>query len=401
MAPGRVQTGAVTQPGARARADEIAQRWIRTGTATGEADWPGFSTAVKQCYRYAGLPEPGAVVPVPSPLVGALAAPIAAALISGRHEAGPEELRDAVRRAMTSDDPRPAGSGSLRDTVHQAVSAATASAGPRLRGAARRAEARGLVEQIERVRPRDTIGRDLAAGTYDAVERALRHRIHEKVVGAVERSVAAVVQPGFPAARAFVGGQWDVARCAWRELADDAGNDRDTALAGALSEVGWWWPQPRFVIVSDRPRELHLDGGRLHRADGPALRWADGFELYFLSGVHVDRDVILHPDRISVTDICAEPDIERRRIMIDRLGADLFVDRTGAEERHSDGRGVLWRIPRSPGSGRALQFLQVIRPTPDRSPGSYWLKTSPGASTAREAAHRSVELMIADAANPS
>jgi hypothetical protein len=198
----------------------------------------------------------------------------------------------------------------------------------------------------------------------------------------------------------LVAGQWDVARCAWRELVREAGDDRDVALAGALSEVGWWWPHPRFVIVSDRPRELFLDGGRLHRPDGPALRWADGWELYFLHGVQVPRGVILHPDRISVADICAEPDIECRRIMIDRLGADRFVDRTGAEERHSDGRGVLWRIPHSPGNGRALQFLQLIRPTPDRSPGSYWLKTSPGASTAREAAHRSVELMIADAAKP-
>lgn len=421
--PVEPETGPVTQlPGARVRADEIAQSWIRTGLATGEADWPEFAAAIRECYRYAGLPWPGVVVPVPTPLVGALAAPLAANALTGRHtKLAPDLRREAVqentRSALGSEEPRPIRQGpsdvagvagrAVRDAVGAAVLAAAGlggalagvpgaePAGERSRAAARRTDAQVLVEQIERVRPRSSGDRDVAAATYDAVERVLRHGVHDKVVAAVERSVEAMVRPGFPAARAFAGGQWDVARCAWHEL--DRGAP-DEALAGALRGVGWWWPHQRFVIVSDRPRELHLDGGRLHRTDGPALRWSDGWALYFLHGVQVSPDVILHPARISVADICAEPDIERRRIMIDRLGADRFIDGTGAEERHSDSLGVLWRIPHSPGNGRALQFIQVIRPTPDRSPGSYWLKTSPGASTAREAAHRSVELMVADAA---
>lgn len=65
----------------RARMDEWAERWIEIGLRTGEADWERFEAAAKECYRFAGIPWPGVVVRVPSPLVGAFAAPIALHLL--------------------------------------------------------------------------------------------------------------------------------------------------------------------------------------------------------------------------------------------------------------------------------------------------------------------------------
>ena len=62
----------------RAAMPAHARRWIEVGWRTGEADWAAFEEAVRRAYRYTGAPWPGRVVRVPSPLVGALAAPVAA-----------------------------------------------------------------------------------------------------------------------------------------------------------------------------------------------------------------------------------------------------------------------------------------------------------------------------------
>ena len=68
---------------------------------------------------------------------------------------------------------------------------------------------------------------------------------------------------------------------------------REAALALAAAAASWWWPHERFVIVCERPAELHLEwagpGGvpRLHHPDGPAVRWRDGWAVHALHGTRV------------------------------------------------------------------------------------------------------------------
>jgi hypothetical protein len=70
-----------------------------------------------------------------------------------------------------------------------------------------------------------------------------------------------------------------------------------TDLAGSC---GGWWPQERVCTVSERPVEIHVeptpwpDDGRvhLHRADGPAMRYRDGWAVYALRGGWVPADAI-------------------------------------------------------------------------------------------------------------
>ena len=52
--------------------------------------------------------------------------------------------------------------------------------------------------------------------------------------------------------------------------------------------AGWWWPYAEVVLLTERPSVLELDeAGRLHRGDGPALAWADGFALHAWRGMPV------------------------------------------------------------------------------------------------------------------
>ena len=85
----------------RAQMDGWADRWIAVGLSTARADRATFEAAARDCYRFAGLEPPKAIIWVDSPLVLALAAPIAAALLdSGQGRTVDGAVRGAVRGAV-------------------------------------------------------------------------------------------------------------------------------------------------------------------------------------------------------------------------------------------------------------------------------------------------------------
>src|SRR5574340_107661 len=88
-------------PQQRARMDEWADHWIEVGLRTGAADRPKFEKAVEQCYRAAGLSWHGNVVWVPSPIVMAIAAPVAALVIQLHRSNNSIAVRGAVHDAVS------------------------------------------------------------------------------------------------------------------------------------------------------------------------------------------------------------------------------------------------------------------------------------------------------------
>ena len=60
-----------------------------------------------------------------------------------------------------------------------------------------------------------------------------------------------------------------------------------------------WWPFQTGAILAERPSELHVDeNGFLHRDDGPAVVYRDGWRVYAWHGLAVPEDWILHPEAI-------------------------------------------------------------------------------------------------------
>jgi hypothetical protein len=60
-----------------------------------------------------------------------------------------------------------------------------------------------------------------------------------------------------------------------------------------------WWPFQTGAILAERPSELHTDeDGFLHRDDGPAAVYRDGWRVYVWHGLAVPEDWILHPETI-------------------------------------------------------------------------------------------------------
>ena len=128
---------------------------------------------------------------------------------------------------------------------------------------------------------------------------------------------------------------------------------------------GWIWPYNGLCIVCQRPEIIVFDdNSRLHSEDGPALRYSDGYSLYFIHGVRVPDWVVERPGAITPETIEAEKSIEIRRIMIDRMGVGRYLDSIGAEVVSMD----------APASGAPRALLR------DKD-GRQWLCGTDGSTT--------------------
>ncbi|WP_369245318.1 DUF6745 domain-containing protein [Streptomyces sp. R41] len=100
--------------------------------------------------------------------------------------------------------------------------------------------------------------------------------------------------------------------------------------------TGWWWPGEGLCVMAERPTEMHTepqpnsDHGelRLHRDDGPAVRFADGAAVHVLHGAHVPSWVVTGP---TVERIHAERNVEVRRTAIERIGWGVYIDQAGLQ----------------------------------------------------------------------
>ena len=144
------------------------------------------------------------------------------------------------------------------------------------------------------------------------------------------------------------------------------------------------------VVISERPLRLRLDDwGRPHAEDGPAIAYPDGLEAWVWHGVSVPGWVITSPGRITPAVIDEEPNVEVRRVLVERFGAERLIREGGARLVHEDATGRLWERP-GPDPRRAddaVVMVEVLNatPEPDGSRKTYYLRVPPGTRTARAA----------------
>jgi hypothetical protein len=161
----------------------------------------------------------------------------------------------------------------------------------------------------------------------------------------------------------YWGGAWtsffrDVCRL---ELKGDLW-DRARAYEGTMESACWWWPHRRFVMVCERPLEIHREltnpgvergwgSHRLHRDDGPAVVWPDGWGVWAIHGVRVPQRVVEAPETLTAAEILAEPNVEVRRVMIERFGYGRLLAETDAALVDADVDEV--------GNARELRLIAV------------------------------------------
>lgn len=155
--------------------------------------------------------------------------------------------------------------------------------------------------------------------------------------------------------------------------------------------AGWWLPGADTCWISDRPCRIswgHREGapnGELHRSDGPAIEYRDGWGAYCWHGVVVPEHVVLLPELITLEEIAAERDVARHQVLIERFGERRYFAAGGGELLHEDEFGALYQCL---SGGQELWTMLRVRnttPEPDGSHRIYWLRVPDHMRTAREA----------------
>lgn len=181
--------------------------------------------------------------------------------------------------------------------------------------------------------------------------------------------------------------------------------DMVKGLIECAKVCGWFMPFKDFCIVGEKPNAINRDSvGRLHSTDSAAISWQDVYELYFVHGVSVLPEVIKNKANITVAQIDAEQNSERKRILLELFGWDRYILESGAKVVHEDEFGKLFRTT-IPGDedlvmvqvencsreglwvreGKFLKFHPVLNENGEEYRKKYMLRVPPTVKTAREA----------------
>jgi len=273
-------------------------------------------------------------------------------------------VRDAVGGAVDG-AVRDAVDGAVRDAVDDAVDVAVRGAvGVAVRGAVGDAVG-GAVDVAVRVAVDGAVGVAVRGAVGDAVRGAVGGAVGDADITSAVWSVIRDRWYYYLGGQFWAGTWWRYGAAYtsfFREVCDLAlkGDmwDRGRAWEATVESACWWWPYRRFVMICERPTVIHrelttpgVDRGigshRLHCDDGPAVAWPDGWGVYAVHGVRVPVDLIEHG--WDVKRILAEPNAEVRRVAIERLGWDRFIDDAALKQV-----GVTVDDPGNPGQTLAL-----------------------------------------------
>jgi hypothetical protein len=345
----RTEVGALSQ-GQRAELAVYGARWNALRQSTSPPDEAAARGAVDKAYAAAGLPPPGEIVWEDGP------AELAVSWSRRRHMAG-ESVRalvvDAVRRKTELAVDR-----AIALSVRMALTAEP--------GLARLPPyCASIDEAVLRLGERA-----LPILPMRFLDLFLRRRNRATFAGS-----------GF----SFQSAAW---LGALQYLHDVCGLMRQTGPAAGLWDLAphtsWIAPHERICWLVRRPTMICCDAnGRLHAADGPALRFGDGIPVYAWKGVVIPGRLIERSDLIDVRTIDAAHDPQVRRCMIDILTPQKFVEQGGAHRIMQDDAGVLWR---QRWRWEAWAAVEVVNgsPEPDGTYKRYFLQVPPTVRTPRE-----------------
>lgn len=138
--------------------------------------------------------------------------------------------------------------------------------------------------------------------------------------------------------------------------------------AEITKSMGWWWPFENVVVACERPEiikwEPDRDPPRLHCVDGPSVRFRDGWELYHIRNVKVEKRIVMDPTNLAIEEITGQQNAEVRRIMIQRYGEDRFLTKVKAKLIDDDEKeGMLYSFKLK--NGEEQMLLRVVNSSPE------------------------------------
>jgi hypothetical protein len=97
-----------------------------------------------------------------------------------------------------------------------------------------------------------------------------------------------------------------------------------TGLIEVAKTCGWWIPFDQMAVIEDRPTRITFDyRNLLHREDGPAIEYKDGFSVYAWHGRRVPKKWI--EQGIEPGEALQLTNIEDRRVACEIIGWDTVL----------------------------------------------------------------------------
>lgn len=127
--------------------------------------------------------------------------------------------------------------------------------------------------------------------------------------------------------------------------------------------------------------------------------------MWAVHGVRVPQRVVERPETLSPQEILAEPNVEIRRVMLDRFGVDRLMREAEAEMLDQDvdqyGRlRELLRLPMVDDEDVVMVHVTNSTAEPDGSFKPYWLRVPPDTTTCADAVAWTWDLSVAEYGTP-
>ena len=276
-------------------AAEFRAKWLEPLLSTQAADRPRAESAVRRLYAAAGFAEPRHVLWYDSPFDASWAV---ALLIVPHHHLWSQRLapsaitghdRPRVDRARAS-----LGSALGIDDWSAVLAAIGAPMGMHLQFP----PVPSRLFQMKLIEARFSLSSDVSSmfvvhGDTDDLQRA-----EDRFLGSNRGALRSALH--CPTTDTLIG-QSFYSDYSFSTMADDehlVGDRESPAIMRAAWDVarasGLWWPFEHAVIMSERPAELHLNQQQLlHREDGPAVTYRDGWRVYAWNGKAVPERWIM------------------------------------------------------------------------------------------------------------
>lgn len=335
-----------------------ADKWIKNALSTKEMDKPEYDImykALNKLYEVADLKAPKNIVFVTSPIVGQVAAGIAATLWY---------FRDEEKQTINVDDVE--SWESIPDAIKKVVFECL------------RNESKGTYTVVTNKNEKiNSFFKDewLAKFVLDNYNKYDNDVINNTVKEAWRMSNGGNMWSSYVSYISFFK---DVVKLdlpiyekyQWYELVTIHG--------------GFRWMHPEFCIVADRPSEIHLDNeNRPHFDMGPSHMWRDGFGVYHWHGYRIPTDkvwIIEDKARITAETIYNEENAEIRRIMCEITNFAPVEKDAKIISKDIDGNGFERVLMEVKIKDQDVRIIKVINGSlePDGSRRTFVLGAMPG-----------------------
>jgi len=128
------------------------------------------------------------------------------------------------------------------------------------------------------------------------------------------------------------------------------------------SNFGFIYPLENICIISRKPVFIRMVDGILHSDNSPAVEYADGFSVYCLNGVRVNKELVkTKAEDIDPRILFKEQNAEIRREIVRKIGIERVCMKLGA--KCIDKKGDYELLLLDLGDNRKRPYLKMINPS--------------------------------------